>query len=143
MQSQSGISKRRAKKHDAKDRRRQAKERFVGTQRQIRHGLAFQAPAEPRIYLAESKFGPKHAPRLKKAARWAVEGRPLATIPHNGTITHAGIPNPNYVADSDIPRYAAIRLPNCVSEDEAQRLLDQVRELKDVRSTAGFFLPAY
>jgi hypothetical protein len=47
------------------------------------------------------------------------------------------------VADSDIPQYAAIRLPNCVSEDEAQRLLDQVKELKDVRSTAGFFLPAY
>jgi hypothetical protein len=46
--------------------RRQAKERFVGTQR---HGLPFQVPAEPRIYLAESKFGPKHAPRLKRAAR--------------------------------------------------------------------------
>jgi hypothetical protein len=30
-----------------------------------------------------------------------------------------------------------------VSEDEAQRLLDQVKELEDVRFTAGFFLPAY
>jgi hypothetical protein len=100
-------------------------------------------PAEPRVYLAESKFGPKHAPCLKKAARQAIEDSPLTTIPHNGTIIHAGIPNPNYVADLDIPRYAAIRLPNCVSEDEAQRLLDQVNELKAVRSTAGFFLPAY
>jgi hypothetical protein len=73
MQSQSGILKRRAKKHDAKDRRQQAKERFVGTQRQIRHGLAFYVPAELRIYLAESKFGLKYASRLKKAARQAVE----------------------------------------------------------------------
>jgi len=143
MQSLSGISKGRAKKHDTKDRRRQAKERFEGMQRQIRHSLPFQIPAEPRIYLAESKFGPKHAPRLKKAARQAVEDRLLATISHNGTITHAGIPNPNYAVDSDIPRYAAIRFPNCVSGNEAQRLLDQVRELRDVRSTASFFLPAY
>jgi hypothetical protein len=30
-----------------------------------------------------------------------------------------------------------------VSEDEAQRLLDHVKKFKDVRSTAGFFLPAY
>jgi hypothetical protein len=112
-------------------------------QRQIRHSLLFQVPAEPRIYLAERKFGPKHAPRMKKAARQAIEDRPLTTVPHNDTITYAGIPNPNYVADSDIPRYAAIRFLNCVSEDEAQRLLDQVKELKDVRSTAGFFLPAY
>jgi hypothetical protein len=143
MQSQSGISKRQAKRHDAKDRRQKAKELSVETQRQIRHGLPFQVPAQPRIYLAESKFGPKHAPRLKKTARQAVEDRPLATIAHNGTITHAGIPNPNYTVDSDIPRYAAIRFPNCVSEDEAQRLLDQVKELKDVRSTVGFFLPVY
>jgi hypothetical protein len=136
MQSPPGISKRQAKKRDTKDRRRQAKERFKVTQRQVRHGLPFPVPAEPRIYLAESKFGPKHVPRLEEAARQAVEDRPLTTIPHNGTITHAGIPNPNYVADSDIPRYAAIRFPNCVSEDEAQRLLDQVKELKDVRPTS-------
>jgi hypothetical protein len=44
--------------------KRQVKERFVGMQRQIRDGLPFQVPAELRIYLAESKFGPKHAPRL-------------------------------------------------------------------------------
>jgi hypothetical protein len=67
-------------------------------QRQIRHGLPFQIPAEPRIYLAESKFGPKHAPCLKKAVRQAVEDRPLAMIAHNGTITNAGIPNPNYAS---------------------------------------------
>ncbi|KAF1937286.1 hypothetical protein EJ02DRAFT_437975 [Clathrospora elynae] len=54
----------------------------------------------------------------------------MTTIAHNGTITHAGIPNPNYVADSDIPRYAAIRFPNCVSGNEMQRLPDQVKELK-------------
>jgi hypothetical protein len=143
MQSQSGISKRQARKHDTKDRRLKAKALFVETQRQIRHSLPFQVPAQPHIYLAESKFGPKHAPRLKRAAQQAVEDRLLATIPHNGTITHAGIPNPNYVADSDIPRYAAIRFPNCVSEDEAQRLLGQVKELQDVCSTAGIFLPAY
>jgi hypothetical protein len=38
-------------------------------QRQIRHDVPFQVPAKPRIYLVESKFGPKHAPRLKKAAK--------------------------------------------------------------------------
>ncbi|KAF1839330.1 hypothetical protein BDW02DRAFT_593690 [Decorospora gaudefroyi] len=108
MQSQSGISKRQTKKHDTKDRWQKTKELFC-------------------------KFGPKHVPRLKKAARQAVEDRPLATIPHNATITHADIPNPNYVAESDIPRYAAIRPPNCVSGNEAQRLLDQVRELKDAK----------
>jgi hypothetical protein len=124
MQSQWGISKWQAKKYDTKDRRQKAKELFVETQRQIRHSLPFKVPAEPRIYLAECKFGLKHVPRLKKAARQAVEDGLLATIPHNGTITHAGIPNPNYVAESDIPRYAAIRFPNCVSEGEAQRLLD-------------------
>ena len=104
MQLQSGISKRQAKKHDAKDRRQQAKDRFVEMQRRIRHSLPFQVPAEPRIYLVEYKFGPKHAPRLKNAARQAVENRLLAAITHNGTITYAGIPNPNYAADSDIPR---------------------------------------
>jgi hypothetical protein len=67
-------------------------------QRQIRDGLPFQVPAEPRIYLAESKFSPKHAPRLKKAVRQSVEDRPLAMIAQNGTITHAGISNPNYAS---------------------------------------------
>jgi hypothetical protein len=104
MQSQSGISKRQAKKQDTKD-QWQAKERFEGRQRQIGHGLPFHVPAEPRIYLA--------------------------------------IPNLNYAANSDILWYAAIRFPNCVSGDEARRLLDQVKELRDVRSTAGSFLPMY
>ena len=81
-------------------------------QRQIWHGLPFQVPAEPRINLAESHFGPKHIPCLKKAARQAVEDRPPAMIAHNGTIIHASIPNPNFAADSDIPRYAAIRFLN-------------------------------
>jgi hypothetical protein len=115
MQSQSRISKRQAKKLDTKDRRRQTKERFEGTQRQIWHGLLFQVPGEPRIHLAKPKFGPKSGPRLKMAARQAVEDRPLITIAHNSTITYAGIPNPNYAAHSDILRYAAIRIPNCVS----------------------------
>ncbi|KAF1937082.1 hypothetical protein EJ02DRAFT_426953 [Clathrospora elynae] len=57
----------------------------------------------------------------------------MTTIAHNGTINHAGIPNPNYVADSDIPRYAAIRFPNCVLGKEAQKLLDQVEELKNAK----------
>ena len=83
------------------------------------------------------------APRLNRAARQAVENRLMNVIAHNATITYASIPKPNYVAGSNILRHAAIRFPNCVSEDEAQRLLDQVKELKDVRSTAGFFLPAY
>ena len=43
--------------------------------------------------------------------------------PHNDTITYASIPNPNFAADSDIPRHAAIRFPNCVSGNEAQGLL--------------------
>jgi hypothetical protein len=103
MQSQSGISKRQAKKSDTKDRRQKARGLFLETQRQIRHGLPFQVPANLRIHLAETRFGLKDAPRLKKAARQAVEDRPLATVAHNGTITHAGIPNPNYAADSDIP----------------------------------------
>jgi hypothetical protein len=64
-------------------------------------------------------------------------------IAHNGTIAHACIPEPDYAADSDIPRYAAIRFPNCVFGNDAKRLPDQVKELKDVRSTASFFLPAY
>ncbi|KAF1937278.1 hypothetical protein EJ02DRAFT_437972 [Clathrospora elynae] len=63
----------------------------------------------------------------------ANQTRSLATIAHNGTITHAGIPNPNYAADSDIPRYAAIRFRNCVSRNEAQMLLDQIEELKDAK----------
>ncbi|KAF1934583.1 hypothetical protein EJ02DRAFT_429216 [Clathrospora elynae] len=45
----------------------------------------------------------------------------------------AAIPNPNYVAYSDIPRYAAIRFCNCVPENEAQKLLGQVKELKDAK----------
>jgi hypothetical protein len=143
MQSQSRISKRQAKKQDTKDQQWQAQERFEGTQRQIRHGLPFKVPAERRIYLAESKFGPKHAPCQEKAAQQAVEDRPLATNAHNGTITYAAIPNLDYTANRDIPRYIAIRFHKCVSGDEAQRLLDQVKELKHVRSTANFFLPAY
>jgi hypothetical protein len=55
------------------------------------------------MYLAEFQSGLKHAPRLKKAARQAVEDRPLATIAYNGTITHAAIFNLNYAANSDIP----------------------------------------
>ncbi|KAF1828977.1 hypothetical protein BDW02DRAFT_191512 [Decorospora gaudefroyi] len=69
------------------------KQRFVGTQRQIWHGLSFLVSAERRIYLAKSKFGPKHAPRLKKAARQAVEDRPLITIALNGTTPASRTPN--------------------------------------------------
>ncbi|KAF1993396.1 hypothetical protein P154DRAFT_582851 [Amniculicola lignicola CBS 123094] len=69
MQPQSSTSRRQAKKRETKDRRRQAKEQFMEMQRQIRHRLPFQVHAEPRVYLAESKFGPKQAPRLKKAAQ--------------------------------------------------------------------------
>jgi hypothetical protein len=100
-----GICKRQAKKQDTKDQQWQAKERFEGTQRQIRHGLPVHVPAEPRIYLA--------------------------------------IPNLNYAANSDILWYAATSFPNCVFGDEAKRLLNQVKELRDVHSTAGSFLPMY
>jgi hypothetical protein len=41
MQSQSGVSKRQAKKLDAKDRWKQAKERLAGTQKPTRHRLPF------------------------------------------------------------------------------------------------------
>lgn len=143
MQSQLRISKRQAKKQDVKDRRKQAKEQFVSIQRQIQQSLPFQVPTEPRIYITECKFGPKHILRLNKEAQQAIEDKPLVTIPHNGTITHAGIPNPNFMANSDIPRYAAIRFSNCVSMEEAQKMLQQVKELKDVSSIAGFFLLAY
>ncbi|KAF2633007.1 hypothetical protein BU25DRAFT_87477 [Macroventuria anomochaeta] len=122
------MSMRQKKRDGIKNRRRHAKE----AQERIRYNLPFQVPAQPRIYLAKSKFGPKQAPRLGKAARKAVEDRPLTTIAHNSTVTHAGIPNPNYAADSDIPRYAAIRFHNCVPENEAERLLAQVKELKDM-----------
>jgi hypothetical protein len=118
MSLRSGVSKREARQQATEYRRRQAKQRFEKMQTQIWHDLPFEVPAKPRIYLAKSPSGPKHVPRLPVAARQVVQDRPLLTIAHNGTITHAGIPNPNYVADSD-----------------------QVKELKDVRSTAGFFLP--
>ena len=76
--SHPGISRRQAKGYGIKDRRRQAKE----AQKQIRCCLPPQVPAEPRIYLAKYKFGPKQAPRPGKAARKAVEDRPLITIAH-------------------------------------------------------------
>ena len=66
----------------------------------------------------------------------------MATIAHNSSITYAAIPNPNYVADSDIPRYAAIRFCNCLPKNEVQKLQRQVKELKDIRSTASIFCRA-
>lgn len=122
---------------------RKLKQQAASIWRQIRHGLPFQVPTQPRTYLAKSKFSPKHAPRLKRVARQAVEDRLMAAVAHSGIITHTSILNPNYVADSDIPRYAAIPFPKSLSGNGARRLLDQVKEPKDVRSTASFFMSAY
>jgi hypothetical protein len=116
--------------------RRQAKERFVGTQR---HGLPFQVPAEPRIYLAESEFGPKHAPRLRRTGhrlsrtgRWP---RLLITAPSptlaSRTRTTRPTPTRRNTLQNVFPTAAlgTRHRGSCIS--------------KDVRSTASIFLPAY
>ncbi|KAF2702393.1 hypothetical protein K504DRAFT_496206 [Pleomassaria siparia CBS 279.74] len=143
MASCAGISKRQAKKLATKDRRQQGKHHALEAQREIRLRLPFPVPAEPRLYLAESAFGPKLAPRLGKADRAEVEGRTMTTIANNGSITHAGIPNPNYVAGADIPRYAALRFGRCIGPDIARQLLEHVKVLQEVCVQASLLSQAY
>ncbi|KAF2702442.1 hypothetical protein K504DRAFT_539601 [Pleomassaria siparia CBS 279.74] len=122
-----------AKKLATKDRRQQGKHHALEAQREIRLRLPFPVPAEPRLYLAKSAFSPKLAPRLGKADRAKVEGRTITTIANNGSITHAGVPNPNYVAGADIPQYAALRFSRCISPDIARQLLKHVKVLQEAR----------
>jgi hypothetical protein len=42
------------------------------------------------------------------------------------------MPNPNYVADMDISRFAAIRLPECVTAKEQKELVDLVHAVQKV-----------
>jgi hypothetical protein len=109
------VSRHRAKKN-RRQQKKENRELVAGEQRQIRDGLLFRVPTTPRLYLLKSLFGPKERQRIPKADRDDVATRPLKAVPHNGTTTHVGIPNPNYVPGSDIPQYAAIRFAKCVSD---------------------------
>lgn len=115
-------------KQDRKDR----KERLRNLQQNIRDSLPFPVPHAPRLHLVRCKYGPRQKPQLPKPEWDAWTSRDLETIPHNSTITHAAIPNPNYVSDADIPQYAAIRFANCVSAEKRKALLDRVELMRSV-----------
>ncbi|KAI0573408.1 hypothetical protein Alg130_10102 [Pyrenophora tritici-repentis] len=103
----------------------------------------FDVPREPRLHLVAPAHGPRPNPRLPKGARQAAQEAPMETMPKNGTITHAAIPNPNFVEGRELPRYAAIRFASCVSPDEASGLLEQVQALKDAKMQFHTFLQAW
>lgn len=54
----------------------------------------------------------------------------LDRYPSNGSISIAGIPNPNYRADAEIPCFAAVRFPKSVLDEDQLLLLSQIQELK-------------
>jgi hypothetical protein len=78
---------------------------------------------------------PKQQRRLRDVDRPADKARALNTIPHNSSISHAGILNSNYVTSvgAAIPRYTAIRFSDCISSNDAQTLLDLLQDLKDAK----------
>jgi hypothetical protein len=94
MQPQSGISKRQAKKLDTKDRRRQARDRFEATQRQIRHSLLFQVPAEPRIYLAQCLGGMACSGFLRLATSSTCAQETSSFSPNSNCISSRLTPEP-------------------------------------------------
>lgn len=88
------------------------------TARQRQH---FRVLATPRVYIVESKFKPE----------WpAPEASHLEDIPSNCSVSIACIPDPNYRADIEISRYAAVRFPKSVSDEDQLVLLSQIQELK-------------
>jgi hypothetical protein len=52
--------------------------------------------------------------------RSIVAARKLTTFHQTDAVTHVAIPNPNFERGMDIPRFAAIRIASCVTEEEQQ-----------------------
>jgi hypothetical protein len=69
--------------------------------------------------------------------RSIVAARKLTTIHHTGAVTHVAIPNPNFEGGMDIPRFAAIRIASCVTEEEQQDLIRLVLVVQEVRCVAN------
>jgi hypothetical protein len=58
------------------------------------------------------------------------------TILEAGDFTHAAIPNPNFKADVDSCRFAALRFSDCVRADQQAALIKRIEAVKDVGSTS-------
>jgi hypothetical protein len=129
-----GVLNRQAKRRVHQDSRRARQQRVRLDQGILRACQPFPVAREPRLHLAETLYGPRQAARCPSSAWDAIIARPLRTIPRNATITHAAIPNSNWVAGSDIPYYTAIRFAQCVSTDNAAALEAKVQGLKSVRT---------
>jgi hypothetical protein len=71
--------------------------------------------------------------------RCIVAARKLTTIHHTGAITHVAIPNPNFERGMDIPRFAAILIASCVTEEEQQDLIRLVLGVQEVGCIANTF----
>jgi hypothetical protein len=71
--------------------------------------------------------------------RSIVAAQKLTTIHHTGAVTHVAIPNPNFERGMDIPRFAAIRIASCVTEEEQQNFIRLVLGVQKVRYIANTF----
>ncbi|KAF1940459.1 hypothetical protein EJ02DRAFT_228436 [Clathrospora elynae] len=127
----SGQAKREAEKHERAKHRKDNKREKRGVQQQLRQGLPFPVPALPRLYLIGSLRGLRLKPRLSIKEQAQVEGMELYTIHRTPAICHAAIPNANYVADAEIPRFTAIRFADCVSNSDQQQLLACVNDIRN------------
>ncbi|KAF1934564.1 hypothetical protein EJ02DRAFT_429233 [Clathrospora elynae] len=79
----------------------------------------------------KSLRSPRLKPKLSTTERGQVEGMDLYTIYCMSSIPHAAIINPNYIADAEIPRFAAICFANCASNSEQQELLACVNDIRN------------
>lgn len=80
----------------------------------------------------ESAFDPKGERQLDEKEWPKVTDRELEHIPHSSAINRVAVPNPDYQPGTLTPRYAAIRIADCVGEAGQQELLAGVQAIEDV-----------
>jgi hypothetical protein len=80
--------------------------------------------------------GPTRKTPMAPGGEWEqLTLRPLKTLLETGNITHAAIPNPNFKADANSCRFAALRFNNCVHEDQQAALIQRIEAVKNVSFT--------
>lgn len=102
---------------------------------------ALRVHVEESVYLPRTRQratgGPTKKTPMDSGGEWEqLTLRPLDTLPEAGDFTHAAIPNPNFKADADSCRFAALRFSDCVRADQQAALIKRIEAVKDVGSTS-------
>jgi hypothetical protein len=124
---------------------------YRGEQAKLRDKYGIKITGALRVHVEESVHPPRTRQRatggptkktpMVQGGQWEqLTLRPLKTFLEAGDITHAAIPNPNFKADTNSCRFAALRFNDCVHEDQQAALIKRIEAVQAVNFSLPWLL---